>query len=237
MIRPARPKAVVFDHDGTLMDTLEVVVQASNAVLEAEGLPPQDRATIVAGMVLPTPERMGALAGATDPGAMRTLGRAYEAQALELAHRAKPYPGVPELLARLQALDIPMAVVSNSAQAFLSRALAGANLRDAFRMVLGSDDVAQPKPHPDGMRRVLHRLDCLAKRAVYVGDSLTDLRTARNAGTAAIGVTWGAHPREELSLLPFDALIDHPDELMALLPHVTAPSRPSLPDQSTSAVV
>ncbi len=226
MTNPLRSglQAIVFDHDGTLMDTLDVVVQASNAVLAAEGLPQHDRATIVAGMVLPTPERMGALAASVDSAHMRAMGRAFEAQALRLAHQAKPYPGVAELLVHLRALDIPMAVVSNSAQAFLACALGAAGLREAFQFVLGSDDMARPKPDPGGLLKVLRQLGCPPQRAVYVGDSLTDLRTARNAGAMGIGVTWGAHPREELAVLGFDALIDHPAALPGTVSDLAADS-------------
>lgn len=215
---PARPiRAVVFDHDGTLIDSLAVVVAASNAILAAEGHAPQPRDTIVAGMVLPTPERLGALLGASDPTHLRTLGARYDALALTLAHGATSYPGIPSLLKSLQSRGLPLAVVSNSAHAFLEAALRHAGLWSCFSAVVGADDVALPKPDPCGLLGVIAQLRCAPDDCIYVGDSHTDLTTARRAGVHAIGVTWGAHPRAELAPMGFDALVDTPHQLLELV--------------------
>ena len=77
-----------------------------------------------------------------------------------------------------------------------------------------------PKPDPRGLHRILLMAGCDPRRAMYVGDSRTDLETARAAGLKAVGVTWGAHPRVEMEELGFDALVDEPSQLLAHLTSV-----------------
>jgi len=206
---------VVFDHDGTLVDSIPVVVAATNGVLLRWGFPPADPDRIVAGMVHPTAQRLGLLAGIQDRQDRLALARAYGPLALKHAELAMLYPGIEELLSILADQGRFQAVVSNSEGAFIRSILTRLGVVSRFRVLVGEDDMAAPKPDPRGL---LASLCGSAKdRAVYVGDSSTDLATARAAGIRAIGVTWGTHSRAELEPLSFDALVDTPSQLACLV--------------------
>jgi len=213
---------VVFDHDGTLVNSLPVVVRASNEVMEAFGYERKPAAEIVAGMVHPTAPRLGLLAGTVDLGLQQKMARRYGELAMRFSELAELYPGIEGLLADLKGLGLPLAVLSNSEGRFVRGILERLNVAKQFFCLMGEEDMPAPKPDPRGLYRILELAGCDPWRAVYVGDSRTDLETARGAGLRAVGVTWGAHPRVELEELGFDALVDEPSQLLAHL-KVAAP--------------
>jgi phosphoglycolate phosphatase len=208
---------VVFDHDGTLVNSLPVVVAASNAVLVAFGCERKPAAQIVAGMVYPTAPRLGILAGTADLEIQKKMARLYGELALRSSGLAELYPGIEVMLRDLKDLGRSLAVLSNSEGIFVRTILERLEVATYFFCLTGEEDMPAPKPDPRGLQRILERAGCGPQRAVYVGDSRTDLETARAAALPAIGVTWGAHPRGELENLGFDALVDTPSQLLALL--------------------
>ena len=208
---------VVFDHDGTLVNSLPVVVEASNEVMATFGFERRSRAEIVAGMVHPTATRLGLLAGTLDPAIRKDMARLYGELALRSSELAELYPGIMSLLRDLKGLGLPLAVLSNSEGIFVRTILKRLEVDKYFFRLTGEEDMPAPKPDPRGLQRILELAGCGPRRAVYVGDSRTDLDTARAAGLQAIGVTWGAHPRVELAALGFDALVDDPSQLFSLL--------------------
>jgi len=208
---------VVFDHDGTLVDSLEVVVHASNQVMAAFGKDPRPAAQIVAGMVHPTAPRLGLLAGISESAIQADLARVYNDLALRSSDRAKLYPGIEAMLGTIERLGLRQAVLSNSAGAFVRTILNRLGVAGRFFSLVGDTDMPAPKPDPRGLLAILRAAECDSGRAVYVGDSKTDLLTARAAGVRAVGVTWGAHPRGELESLGFDSLVDAPSELVEVL--------------------
>jgi len=208
---------VVFDHDGTLVNSLPVVVEASNEVMAAFGYEGKSWAEIVAGMVHPTGPRLGLLAGTLDLAIQKNMARLYGELALRSSELAELYPGIEGLLTDLKGLGLPLAVLSNSEGIFVRTILERLDVDRYFFRLTGEEDMPAPKPDPRGLRRILELAGCEPQRAVYVGDSRTDLETARAAGLQAIGVTWGAHVRVELEDLGFDALVDEPSQLFSLL--------------------
>lgn len=212
-LRHTRPvEAVLFDHDGTLVDSLPIVVRATNAVLHECGLPPATARTIVKGMIHPTARRLGLLAGSEDPA----LASRFAALALEHAGLAVLYPGIASLLEALAGRSLALAVVSNSEGAFIRSVLGRLGVASRFRALVGEDDMPAPKPDPRGLLAALAACGSGLDQALYVGDSAADLLTARAAGMRVIGVTWGSHARAELESLGFDALADTPAELADL---------------------
>ena len=205
---------VVFDHDGTLVNSLPVVVRASNQVLATLGKDAKPAREIVAGMVHPTAPRIGLLAGIADPQAQKDLARLYDELALKSSDLAALYPGIAEMLAAIARLGIRQAVLSNSNSTFIRTILSRLGVAFRFVSVVGDDGMPAPKPDPRGLLAILEKAGCEPAQSTYVGDSRTDLETARAAGVRAIGVTWGAHPREELEPLRFDALADSPSEIV-----------------------
>lgn len=213
--------AVMFDHDGTLVDSIPAVISASNGVLWERGLEKADAGRIVAGMIHPTAQRLGLLAGIDDPAARENMARRYSQLALHHADLAELYPGVRGAVETLADRGFRLGVVSNSRGAFVRTILHRLGVADSFASMVGEDDMPAPKPDPRGLLAALGAVP--PARAVYVGDSSADLQTARNAGMRAIGVTWGTHSRSELEPLGFDALVDSPQALAGLFP-----DRPSL---------
>ncbi len=208
---------LVFDHDGTIVDSLAVVVRASNQLLAEFGRGPKPGSEIVAGMVHPTAERLGLLAGIVDPCIQQDMAGRYDEIAVEVSGGAVLYPGIAEMLASIGELGIAQAVLSNSSGAFIRAILGRLGVAPRFIALVGEKDMPAPKPDPRGLLALVGSAGCAPARAAYVGDSRTDLLTARAAGVRAIGVTWGAHPRAELEPLGFDLLVDAPSELAAHL--------------------
>lgn len=208
---------VVFDHDGTLVDSLDVVVHASNQVLTAFGKQPKPAPEIVAGMVHPTAPRLGLLAGIGDPNVQQDMARLYNDLAMRSSGLARLYPGIDAMLSTIENMGLQQAVLSNSTGAFIRSILGRLGVARRFFSLVGDADMPAPKPDPRGLLALLREASCELSAAVYVGDSRTDLLTARAAGVRAIGVTWGAHSRDELAPLGFDALIDSPSELVEAL--------------------
>jgi len=185
-----RPAAVVFDLDGTLIDSRRDITTAINRMRAELGLPP---------LAL---EQVVTMVG---EGARRLIERAlperpdHVDQALEryLGHywevcldTTRPYPGITELLAAL-AGRYPLALLSNKGEALSRRILDGLGLSSYFREILGGDSLATRKPDPSGLLLLAERLGTPAERLLLVGDTWIDAETAHNAGCAFALVEWG----------------------------------------------
>jgi phosphoglycolate phosphatase len=187
-------RLAVLDLDGTLLDTLDDLAASVNAALAAVGLPPRERPEI---------ERF------VGEGARNLLARAvaprldllepalaawwthYRAHCLD---HTRPFPGIPELLTRT---GRRLAVHTNKPGALARQILAGLGLLDRFAIVIGGDE-APRKPDPAGTLEIMRRLGARPADTVFIGDSPTDVRTARAAGVRLVGVTWGFRLEAEL---------------------------------------
>ncbi len=214
----ARPSAIIYDHDGTLVDSLDVVVAATNAVLAAHGKPAQPRMEIIRGMIEPTGVRMGLLLGITDSGQQQGLAAQFYTEAQTCGpHHARVYPGVVAMLASVSAQGIAQGVVSNNQGVFVRGVLTHLDVAHHFTTVVGEEDMPAPKPDPRGLLAVAQPFQGAGDVTWYVGDTVGDLHTAQAAGMACIGVSWGITPRETLTQHGFLAVIDTPQELLALI--------------------
>jgi phosphoglycolate phosphatase len=194
-------KALLFDLDGTLVDTPQAIVDVMQATLEALGrapLPPQEiRDTI--GMPLPT--SLAQLLGTSPAGA----GEAVEIYRTLWHAQVTPripqliYPGVREGLAQLRAAGLRLAVVTGKSQEGADGTVALAGFKEQMEVVLGYTSVARGKPAPDLAVEALRRLQLTPAEAVVVGDSELDIQMAVSAGIRAIAVTYGAQSREQLA--------------------------------------
>lgn len=213
-----RPRAIIYDHDGTLVDSLDVVVAATNAVLEKHGKAAQPRDAIIQGMVEPTPIRMGLLLSVADvPARQRLAAEFYQAAQAFSPRQVRAYPGITELLVTARGLGIAQGVVSNNQGNFVRNVLAHLGLGAHFSAVVGEEDMPAPKPDPRGLLAVAQSLQRERGAVWYVGDTVGDLHTAQAAGMPCIGVTWGITPRETLTQHGFLAVIDTPQQLLALI--------------------
>jgi len=207
----------VWDLDGTLVDSLRDIAEAANASLELLGLEPrpvEDYRYLVGEGV---PRLCSRLLGDERP---ELLGRLIELtraryRARPLVH-TRPYPGVPEAVERLRAAGWKLAVLSNKPHPLTLRVVR-AFWPDAFDMIQGYTSEALRKPDPAQLLRICEALQVEPARTVVVGDTPTDIETARRADIRVVGITWGFRTRDDLAGAGAERIVDRPDELVALL--------------------
>lgn len=209
---------VLYDHDGTLVNSLPMVVAATNHVLVRHGYAAEPPQVVIDAMVLATAPRMGHHARVSDPALQARLAAEFYAEARRHGPGlAVAYDGIAELLAGVAARGIHQGVISNNQGEVVRLIVDHLGLGRHFALAWGEDDVARPKPAPDGIRQAAATLGVPLARVLFVGDSENDSEAAQAAGVRCVGVTWGIHPRAKLAGLGFDHLIDHPRELLTLL--------------------
>jgi phosphoglycolate phosphatase len=216
-----RMQAVVFDLDGTLLNSLADIVHAGNAVLEAHGFPvhSSDAYRLFVG------DGVGRLIHRIVPAAyqedkvfLETFLREYAEQYYRTWNvESRLYDGVTELLDALVQRQIRMAVLSNKPHEATNRCVEYYLGRFTFAAVLGQQADRPPKPDLTGVREILARLEVAAESCCYVGDTAVDMRTALGAGMFAVGATWGFRDVAELQAAGAHTLIHHPRELLAVL--------------------
>ncbi|MBA3685999.1 MAG: HAD family hydrolase [Planctomycetes bacterium] len=211
-------RAVLYDHDGTLVDSLPLVVAATNRVLIARGLPALPAHDIIEGMHVATRPRMGLHAGSSDPLEQDRLAQAFYDEARAIGDDyARPYDGVAAMIEAIATRGMAQGVVSNNQGALIRGLMAHAGLGGRFAAILGEEDFAAPKPDPSGLLAGADRLGVDPRDCVYVGDTIGDLRAAIAAGMRCIGCLWGISPASAMTGVGFSALIAHPTELPATL--------------------
>ena len=209
-------KLILFDLDGTLLDTLEDLGAAVNQALAARGLPTHT-ADEYRRMVGHGIRSLVAQALPENPDAALVEAALADFKSGYSAHideRTRPYPGIPELLAELHANGIRLAVASNKFQAGAERLIRRFFPGIPFVAILGDRPGSPLKPSPEIVREVLEKAGCGPQEALLVGDSPTDIRTAANGGIDALAVTWGYRSREALAGY---RLVDSVDELRHVL--------------------
>jgi phosphoglycolate phosphatase len=227
---PLRDLTVVFDLDGTLIDTAPDLAAAANHALRLAGLEPVSgaelhphigygsKAMIEAGL------RLHDVAATSDQ-----LNRLHEAflafYADNIAVGSRPFEGIPELIDTLQAAGARLAVCTNKYEGLSRALLAQLGLEARFGAIAGRDTFDVFKPAPGHLTRTIAMAGGRADRAVMVGDSEVDFATAAAAGVPSIGVTFGYTPVPVRELKP-DAVIDHYREFMGALEQVLAQPSP-----------
>ncbi|MCH9765267.1 MAG: phosphoglycolate phosphatase [Alphaproteobacteria bacterium] len=211
------PLTVVFDLDGTLIDTAPDLVRATNHVLAQINLAP------VAAEKLKNWVGFGArrmiVQGLADAKVRQTEAQIdrlleefltyYEAN---IAIDSQPYPGAVSALTRLQSAGHTLAMCTNKSEALARKLLAELALTDHFAAIAGRDTFAVSKPEPDHLLNTVKAAGGTAQRAIMIGDSITDIATAKAAKIPVIGVTHGYTDRPIQDLGP-DAIISHFDGL------------------------
>lgn len=215
---------IVFDLDGTLVETAPDLIAATNHVLGLAGLgaiePALIRPFISFGARSMIREGLR-LHGrrTTDPEIETILGTFLAHYSANIAVQSHPYPGLGAALDRIVAQGGQLAVCTNKSEALARKLLDALGLSGRFKALAGYDTFSVAKPHPEHLLGTIRLAGGEARRAIMVGDSETDIKTARAAGTPVIGVTFGYTDRPVATFGP-DAVIDHFDHLDEALARV-----------------
>jgi len=209
-------RALIFDLDGTLVDSGQDLVQAANAARAHLGLPPLDDHTVLSYVGRGGRELMRRALGGrpSDAEVDEALECFREFYAAHLLDHTRPYPGVEEALARLEGRRL--AVLTNKSLRFTRPILEGLGLARWFARICGEDSFPRKKPDPMGLESLLDEFEVSPREAMMVGDSAIDIETARNADTWACGVTYGLASRELETCAP-DLMISNLPELAEAL--------------------
>jgi len=213
-------KAVLFDLDGTLLNTLDDLAESMNASLRRFGFPPHPVATyrglVGDGLVnlvsraLPEHHRDEATINKVAAAQWEEYGRNW-------ANKTQPYEGVPELLDALEERGIALCVLSNKPDDFTHMIVQKFLSKWKFAVVLGQNKDIPIKPNPLGANQIALKLGIRNAEFLYVGDSNTDMKTADAAGMFAVGVLWGFRSKDELIAAGAKALIERPNDLLNLI--------------------
>lgn len=212
---------LIFDLDGTLLDSLADIANAANEVLQQHGHPPHELAAyrhLVGDGVRVLFERALPSVWQQDSKLLDICVADFKTVYDRHWDRtSQPYAGIMELLGELVARQLKLAVLSNKPHMFTTACVDRFFGQTAWAKVLGNLPDVPRKPDPAGVHQILSELNSEPARCLYVGDTNTDMLTAIAAGCRAIGVTWGFRSPQELSDSGAAQLIDHPRQLLDCL--------------------
>ena len=213
-------KAVIFDLDGTLLDSLESIAMGANAVLEELGFSPcgleEYRSFVGKGAKELIRQALYA-AGDTElknfEKALEIHKSAYKKYAL---YKIKKYDGIAEVIEKLKKAGIIVAVNSNKPEARAIGVLDTMFGENTFDIIVGQVEERRRKPYPDGCLLIADKFGFAPKECMYVGDTDIDMKTGKAAQMYTVGAVWGFRTREELEACGADIAIDTPYEILKL---------------------
>lgn len=195
--RPGDRSAVLFDLDGTLIDSIGLLVASMEYAFEARELrPPVPEWIAAIGTPLDAMLRRWALSD-DDVHVLRARYREFQLEHHDTMTRA--YPGVPEAVRALHDAGHPLAIVTSKLEAGARRSLRFVGIEECFTAVVGLDATERHKPLPDPVHHALGRLGARADTAFFVGDSTHDMHAGNAAGVHTVAALWGPYSREQLS--------------------------------------
>lgn len=209
---------IIFDLDGTLIDSSDDIAWAANKTLISMGYKEMTMEAIKDGIGWGVKVLLEKLM----PGEMEERINEARRKFLDyywghLTVDTTIYPGVRETIKYFKGSDKKMAVVTNKPIMFTEKILDELSLREFFMMVLGGDSLVNRKPHPEPIEKVITTLHSLPERTVFVGDSPIDCETGKRAGVFTVGVEYGFRDREDIEGAGFDIIISEFLELMNIL--------------------
>ena len=212
-------KLVIFDLDGTLLNTIADLGTAANHTLQELGLPQHTldeyRLMVGNGMRKLIMRALPDQKAADDAFVDSTLAAFLEYYADHIDVHTTPYPGIPELISALSTQGYRLAVASNKIQAGAERLIARFFPQTDFVAVMGNSPVYPLKPDAAVVEYIMSKAGTDKAHTIMVGDSGTDIQTARNAGIPIIAVSWGFRPRHELTAA--DNIADNTNQLLNLI--------------------
>ena len=215
-MQPRRFDLIVFDWDGTIMDSTGLIGECIQLAAQDCGLPipSTDSAKSIIGLGIQ--DSITRLFPEIDRDAQTAFALAYRQNFIARDHEAPLYDGIRELLAALAHPQRFLTIATGKSRAGLERALARTRLKSTFHFSRCADE-GLPKPHPDMLLRLMEFTSVSPERTLMIGDTTHDLDRARNAGVAAVAVTYGAHPADLLATQASLVVVDTVGELHAWL--------------------
>lgn len=214
-----KTKALIFDLDGTLIDSLEDIALSMNDVLQEFNLPTHplksynqfvgDGALYLTQRAVPKNSSQELIDS--------ILKRYKEVYDKAIYHSTKPYEGIYELLEKLQNTSLKMGVLSNKPHEFTLKYVKTLFHQFEFLQVHGQKEDVPKKPHPQGALNIAQAFNLSSDEILYIGDTPTDIHTAKNANMKSIGVLWGFRTKEELQEAGADFLAQHPQDIWDII--------------------
>ncbi|MEM3341294.1 MAG: HAD family hydrolase [Thermoplasmata archaeon] len=206
---------IIFDLDGTLLNTLSDIALSMNSVLSEFGFPGHpvesyryfigDGIEELCRRVLPEEKR------SEDKGIIKLLvGKMKDVYSSSWRNNTAPYPGIEDMLLTFAKLEIPMSIVSNKPQQFAEEMVKEYFKTIPFRAVFGNASGRPKKPDPASAFESAEKMGLSPSSIAFAGDSATDILTAKNAGMISIGVLWGFRSQEELKDAGADLIVETP---------------------------
>ena len=212
-------KNVIFDLDGTLLNTIDDLAAAGNWVCRNHGWPThtvEEYKYYVGNGMAKLAERFSPEEQHTPEGIQAILAEFMPYYNAHKRDKTAPYPGIQALLEQLKAAGVRTAVLSNKAHSLVPNIIEG-YFPDLFRYVQGAVEGVPTKPDPTLLHRLMGEMGALSSETLFVGDSSVDIRTAKNGGLTSCGVLWGFRTRAELVNEGADYITETPKELEALI--------------------
>ena len=211
---------VIFDLDGTLLDTLEDLAEATNWVCAQHGWPPHPveafKRYVGNGAVKLLERVTPPEVEITEQLRRQTMEEFTARYTAERSQKTAPYPGMPQLLERLKGHGVTVAVLTNkpdvAAGPVVERYYPG-----VFNVVQGALPDAPTKPDPTLLYKLMERIGAKRENTLFVGDSNVDIRTAKNGGLTSCGVLWGFRTRQELEAEGANYVVETPEQLAELI--------------------
>lgn len=213
-------KLVIFDLDGTLLNTIADLAHSTNYALNKLGYPTHDVEKynfMVGNGINKLFERALPEGEKTEENVLRVRKEFIPFYDIHNADDSRPYPGIPELLSSLQDKGIQIAVASNKYQAATQKLIAHYFPTIRFTTVFGQREGVNVKPDPTIVLDILKIANVEKKDVLYVGDSGVDMQTATNAGVTSCGVTWGFRPKTELEEFSPSYIVDSAEDIERLV--------------------
>jgi len=212
-------RAIIFDLDGTLLDTLQDIADSTNAGLASLGFPTHktneyryfvgEGTDVLALRALPEDRR--------DPATVSKLvARIAEEYSRRWDKNTRPFPGIPELLDGLTSLGIRLAVLTNKRQSFAEMTATKLLPNWRFEVIIGASPSVSKKPDPTGALKIANQMKLKSAEFVYLGDSAIDMKTAVSAGMYPVGALWGFRTQRELLESGAKMLAKKPQDVLKL---------------------
>ncbi len=214
-------KAVIFDLDGTLSESIHSIKYCADQALAPYGYGPfsEEQYKYFVGDGAANLIRRALAAGGDTQGTHfeEAFAKYKEIFRVHCMYRVTPYDGIRELLASLKDRGVKIAVLSNKPHAETINVIESLFGRGYFDVIQGQKENVAIKPSPEGVFQILKQMELAASDILYLGDTSTDMKTGKSAGAFTVGALWGFRKREELEENHADAIIEKPLELLNFL--------------------